>query len=195
MMNYKYPTLFKGLLNFFAVISFLSCNQSNLPPAESAKPEQSQAAPQPPATGPIFRFSTMSPVTGRTVVENWCLGRYNEPVVINAEKENTNRRYFYLAPGTSKVAIGPSGMTALFLLRPAENGVVEVFNGAHFPECLSMPANFSPTGAGPVIKYDNHKSLTFSMEVREKGGHSLITIELPVGNRYSMDVNHCSNCE
>lgn len=172
-------------------IGLTACNPSSPPPAESKGQDIDSSTP----VGSTFRFSSKEPVTGGTLVDNWCKGRFNEPVVINAEKTNSNRRYFYLRTGITMVAIGPSGMTAIFMLRPAGNGVVEIFNGAHLPECLSMPANFSPANAGPKVHYRNQQNLNFSMELREEGGFSLVTIELPAGNRYGMDVSHCSNCE
>lgn len=146
-------------------------------------------------TGPHFRFSQQPAVNGGPVEKNWCRGRFDQAVVINAEKDDPNRRYFYLGPGTTKVALGPSGMTALFMLRPAGNGVVEIFHGAHFPACLSQPANFSPAGPATVIHYRNHKNMTFSLETREEDGHSIVTIVLPEGNRYGLDIDYCSNCE
>lgn len=187
--------------SLFAAVLFAFCAGCN-GPATNPNPTTEQAPPAPlqeqsaAIEGPHFQISAATPVTGGTVTENWCLGRFGEPVVVNAEKENTNRRYFYLAPGATKVAIGPSGMTALFILRPAGNGVVEIFNGAHFPECLSMPANFFPAqGAATVVRYQNHKKLGFSLEVREENGHPLVTVELPAGNRYAMEVNRCTNCQ
>lgn len=185
----------------FAAVLFALCAGCTGPATNpNPAPEQTPAPPPQEQTavpeGPHFQISAAGPVTGGTVTDNWCLGRFGEPVVVNAEKENTNRRYFYLAPGATKVAIGPSGMTALFMLRPAGNGVLEIFNGAHFPECLSMPSNFFPAqGAAAVVRYQNHKKLAFSLEVREENGHPLVTVELPAGNRYAMEVNRCTNCE
>lgn len=188
------PWFHWGMLTLMS-IGLSACNPSNTPSVESKNQDPNSAATVQQATGPTFRFSSMEPVTGGTLVDNWCKGRFNEPVVVNAEKENTNRRYFYLRPGITMVAIGPSGMTAIFMVRPVGNGVVEIFNGAHLPECLSMPSNFSPASAGPVVHYRNHQNLNFSIEVREEDGFSLITVELPPGNRYGMDISHCSNCE
>ena len=183
---------FTLILPVILAILLPGCNRSSSHKPTPAEPEvkETQAI-----SGPHFRFSEQQPVTGGTDGRNWCRGSFDKPVVMNAEKENPNRRYFYLGPGATKVAIGPTGMTALFILRPAGNGIVEIFNGANFPACLSLPANFSPAGPAAVVHYRNHKNMTFALETREDSGHALVTIELPEGHRYSMDVRHCTNCE
>lgn len=170
-----------------------ACSQSGSPGTIPSGPEQNKESQV--IAGPHFRFSQQQAISGGPDGKNWCRGRFDQPVVINAEKDNPNRRYFYLGPGATKVAIGPSGMTALFVLRPAGSGIVEIFHGAHFPTCLSQPANFSPAGPATVVHYRNHKNMTFALETREEGGHSIVTLVLPEGNRYGLDIDHCSNCE
>lgn len=181
------------ILPILAAILSPACSQSGSRKPTPSGPEQKNEGQE--ITGPHFRFSQQPAVNGGPDEKNWCRGRFDQAVVINAEKDDPNRRYFYLGPGTTKVALGPSGMTALFMLRPAGNGVVEIFHGAHFPACLSQTANFSPAGPATVIHYRNHKNMTFSLETREADGHSIVTIVLPEGNRYGLDIDYCSNCE
>ena len=167
--------------------------------AQACGPDQkpgSQAPPQAPAAsiGPAFRLSAMAPATGGNFSTNWCYGDFTESVVINAEKEKINRRYFYLGAGVTKVNVSAANMVAAFLLRPAENGVTEVYTGAHFPECLSLPGNFNVTDGSPSIRYLNAQGLQFLIEIREEAGHPLVTIEMPADANYGMNVTHCKNC-
>lgn len=193
VFNESLPWRLILVLTILAAIFSPACSQSGSQKTMPPGPEQNKESLD--ITGPHFRFSEQAAISGGPEEKNWCRGHFDQPVVINAEKDNTNRRYFYLSPGATKVAIGPSGMTALFILRPAGNGIVEIFHGAHFPACLSQPANFSPSGPATTIHYRNHKNMTFSLETREEGGHSIVTLVLPEGNRYGLDIDHCSNCE
>ncbi len=191
--NHAFQWRFVLVLPVLAAILSTACSQSDTHKPSPSGPEQTKENPE--ITGPHFRFSQQQAISGGPDEKNWCRGRFDQAVVINAEKDDPNRRYFYLSPGTTKLAIGPSGMTALFMLRPAGNGIVEIFHGAHFPSCLSQPANFSPAGPATVVQYHNHKNMTFALETREEGGHSIVTLVLPEGNRYGLDIDHCSNCE
>lgn len=151
---------------------------------------------QAPAPGrPAFRLSAMAAVSGGNYATNWCYGDFSESVVINAEKENINRRYFYLGAGATKVNVSAANMVAAFLLRPAENGITELFTGAHFPECLSLPENFIFNAGSQTIRYLNAQGMQFSMEIREEAGHPLVTIELPGDGNFGINVNQCKNCQ
>ncbi len=167
--------------------------------AQACSPDQkpgSQALPQaPPAPiGPAFRLSAMPPATGGNFSTNWCYGDFTEAVVINAEKEKINRRYFYLGASATKVNVSAANMVAAFFLRPAENGITEVYTGAHFPECLSLPGNFNFTNGSPSIRYRNAQRMQFSIEIREEAGHPLVTIELPADANYGLNITRCKNC-
>ena len=170
------------------LMGLLACNQA---PDKTANPAEDTA--QAPS-GPAFRFSRHTPEAGKKP-DNWCYGHFSEPLVINAEEGHPNRRYFYLQNGVTKVAVGPSGITTTFMLRPEENGMVEVFTGANFPECLSIPGNFSPLSGGPVVRYMNHKKVGFSLETKQENGYARVTMEMPKGTNYGLSANYCPDCK
>ncbi len=180
----------KLVLIAFTGFLIQACGQQETPKTRETAPEQ-----PPPLSRPVFRFSALAPVTGGDVSTNWCYGDFKENVVINAEREKTNRRYFYLGDGTTKVNISAANMVASFLLRPAGDGITEVFNGANYPECLSQPGNFTLADGGKSIRYLNAQSLEFNIDIREENGYPVVTIELPADANFGMNVNHCTNCQ
>ena len=125
---------------------------------------------------------------------NWCHAPNGEGVVVNAEKINTNRRYFYLPDGVTILVVGPSTSAATLLLQALANRNVAIFTGANFPECLSTPANLSPAGGTAILTYNNHKNINFQMELQEENGQSRVTLEFPPGANYGMTVNRCPDC-
>lgn len=173
----------------------LSCRQQNPSQPETSRPGNAASGVPASVSSPGFRFPQMEPVTGGTVQNNWCLGSFDQAVIINAEKTNENRRYFYVGQGVTKIAIGWSGLLTGFLLKPAGNGVIEVFHGGHFPECLSMPSNFSLAEGGRVVQYRNSQGLNFKLDLHIEKGFDVVTVEFPENGQYSMLATHCSNCE
>ncbi len=173
-----------------------ACQQNAAPGAQKAA-QGAQPAEQERATqGPVFRLSAQAPPQSEEPGINWCKSRdFKEHLVINAEKEQTNRRYFYLPNGVAKIAVGPTGAFGTLMLRPEANGDVEVFTGANFPACLSAPMDISPATGGPVLHYDNHHNVQFSMELREDGGHLLVTVVIPPAGTYVIMADHCGDCQ
>lgn len=159
--------------------------------------QQEQYAQRAKAAGetPAFQFSTALPPKNRQPANNWCYARYGENIVVNAENLNTNRRFFYLPSGITKLVAGPDGATATLLLYPKADGNVEVFTGANFPECLSNPGNIDHILGDPSFVYDNRSTIHFSVDLLLENGHPKITVELPVGANYAMSVERCQNCQ
>lgn len=175
---------------FVLPICFTACQSNTPPPAVPATD-----APAPPETqaGAAFRFSK-APMPAADENANWCEAHFDAPLVINAEKEHPNRRYFYLPGGITKVATGPTGAFGTFMLRPVGNGDVEVFTSATLGYCLSNGQNFSPATGGQTLYYNNHHNVQFTMQLREDSGHPLITIEVPPANNYVLMANRCRDC-
>lgn len=176
---------------FCSILLFFSCGAPPSPPAATQPDKEPPAEP----SGLHFRFSQLAPPTPEESSVNWCDGPFGEPLVVNAEKENMQRRYFYLPPGVTKLAIGPSGITTAFMLKPVAPEVVEIYTGNNFPLCLSIATNFSPLSGGAVVQYQNHKNVTFSLELKKENGHFLVVVEFPKGANYGMSVNPCAPCK
>lgn len=178
------------------MLPLAACQQNAASGAQTAAQSTRPAEPERVTEGPAFRLSTQAPPRPEEPDANWCKSRdFKEHLVINAEKEQTNRRYFYLPNGVAKLAVGPTGAFATLMLRPEANGDVEVFTGANFPACLSAPMHISPATGGPVLHFDNHHNVQFSMELREDGGHLLVTVVIPPAGTYVIMADHCRNCQ
>ncbi len=141
--------------------------------------EQTPQPPPPPGPGP----------------ENWCYARYGPSLVVGAESLNTNRRYFFLEPGITKLVVGPSSSTATFLLEPLAGGKVRLFTGANYPECLSSPANLILGDEGSRFRYQNRQGVDFQLEVQVDGTLVKITVEFQPGLAFAMSVNRCLECK
>ena len=180
-----------GVLCSMLLLS-ISCGA---PPGEKSAVQQQEKEPAAEPAGLRFRFSQLAPPTPEESSINWCDGPFGDPLVVNAEKENTSRRYFYLPSGATKVSIGPSGITSTFILKAVAPEVVEIYTGNNFPFCLSMATNFSPLTGGASVRYRNHKNVTFSLELKEENGHLVVVVEFPKGANYGMSVNPCARCK
>ncbi len=183
-------TIYFALL-FFIVFGLVACGQRASEPGgkrsgTSEIPSDSQS--------PVFQLSTAPAVPVGSETDNWCREEYGPSLLINAEEINTNRRYFYLPAGVTKMMAGPSGSTATLLLQPMPNGNVTIFTGANFPECLSAPANLSTKGNGAVWRYNNQNNIEFQFDLQQESGRMKVTLELPPGSNYAMSVNHCPEC-
>lgn len=184
MLNKKY------LLGFTLVILvFFSCGA---PTTGATGKETESEAPGP--NQPIFQWSTrLAPEIGQRT-DNWCYSAYGGSQLINAEKINTNRRYFFLTQ-VSKLIAGPPGTTATLLLQPLDGGNVLVFTGTNFPECLSAPANLTLVAGGTGLRYNNHQNIDFQLDLQVEKGLPRITLEFPPGSNYAMSVNPCLECK
>jgi hypothetical protein len=144
---------------------------------------------------PIFQLSTAPIPDPAFPKTNWCTAKFGANLLVNAEKLNTNRRYFYLLPGVTKLNIGPSNSSATLLLKPMPNGNVDVFTGNNFPECLSHPKNLSPAGGSASMRYYNRTNIDFRIDLQEEGTRPKVTVEFGPGTNYGMSVNHCPECQ
>lgn len=155
------------------------------------QPEANQSEETP--STPIFQLSTAPPPT--MPQNDWCRIPGGENVLINAEKVNTNRRYFYLPQGITMLSVGYPTLAATLFLRPSPNGNVEVFTGANFPACLSRPSYLSPAGGSAQMRYNNQQDIEFSLELQVENNYPKITIEQGGKYNYGMSVVHCPECQ
>jgi len=147
------------------------------------------------SSGPVFRFSQARPPEGKTPEKNWCFAPFDQQVLVNAEKINTNRRYFYLLPGVTWLTAERDNARANLYLRPLPNGDVEIFTGANFPYCLSRPDYLSPVGENrSALRYDNRTNIDFNLDVHTDQGHPKVTVEFRPGTFYALNILHCPEC-
>lgn len=186
--------MIRNVLIYTAPLCLLLFNgcQNNSSAPEASETRSPAAAPKP--ESPSFRFSK-APMPEADEAANWCEAHFDSPLVVNAEKERTNRRYFYLPEGITKVATGPTGAFGTFMLRPLGNGDVELFTSATLGYCLSNGKNFTPATGGRILEYNNHHNVNFTLELRQENGHPLITIEVPQENNYVLMANRCRDCK
>ena len=176
-IEYKHLVLF-----LFAIGLFPGCGGGN--PGENTGSVAS-------SSGPAFRFSSARPPEGKSPETNWCFAPFEQNVLVNAEKINTNRRYFYLLPGVTWLTAERDNARANLYLRPMPNGDVEVFTGANFPYCLSRPDYLRPIGENrSALRYDNGTNINFNLEVQTDQGHPKITVEFRPGTFYGLIVLH-----
>lgn len=178
-----------ALLFTCIALIILACNQGRPAPEEATNAQNIT-----PPSEPIFQLSTTPPPALNDRTSNWCYAGFGESLVVNAEEINTNRRYFFLPQGVTKLAVGPPGLSATLLFRPLSNGNVEIFTGANFPECLSNPQYLEPAGGASQMRYYNQKNIDFRMELLPENGHFKIILEFKPGASYAMSVNPCPDC-
>ena len=177
-------------LTLWALCWLVACAEAPKAPADNAPP-----APASTPIGPAFVLSKSTPPVDKTErATNWCIARFGDPLVINAERVNTNRRYFYPGPGIHKLMVGPSGATAILLFRTQPGGNVLVFTSDNFPECLSNTLNYSPAGGTASIRYNNRQNIDFRLDMEVENTRTKITVELPPAGAYGMSVNPCLEC-
>lgn len=120
---------------------------------------------------------------------------FGESIVVGADPVNTNRRVFFLPAGVTWLAAGRDNARANLLLRPLENGDVEVFTGANFPHCLSRPEYVRPVANDPArLRYYNEKNIDFTLEVLTEQGHPKLALEFQPGTFYAIEVVRCAGC-
>ena len=180
------------LITALALFGQLGCSQ---PSGSDQSAEKQPEAKQPeakPATA-IFQLSTAPPPTSPQ--NDWCRVQSGENVLINAEKINTNRRYFYLPQGITMISVGYPTLAATLFLKPLPNGNVEVFTGANFPTCLSRPSYLNPAGGSAQMRYNNQQDIEFGLELQMENDYPKITIEQGTKYNYGMSVVHCPECQ
>ncbi len=145
--------------------------------------------------GPAFRISAARPPEGKAPETNWCHAPFDRQVLVNAEKINTNRRYFYLLPGVTWLTAERDNARANLYLRPLLGGDVEVFTGANFPYCLSRPDYVRMIGENrAALRYDNGTNIDFNLDMQTDQGRPKVTLEFRPGTFYAINVLHCPEC-
>ena len=188
-----YNTILRPLIILVFSLALFACN------SESSTKNESEETP-PTTDQQSASTSTANFVLSKHPVpepgsreDNWCYAGFGPSIVVNAEKVNTNRRYFYLPAGISKLAVG-RGARMTLLLKPLPNGNVEVFTGSNFPACLSQPVNFDPAGGAASMRYNNGKNIDFRMDLDVQDGQYKVSLEFPPGINYGISVNNCLDC-
>lgn len=145
---------------------------------------------------PTFRISAARAVSDQSPKTNWCLAEFGESVVVGADPMNTNRRVFFLPPGVTWLAVRDGNTRANLLLRPLENGDVEVFTGTNFPYCLSRPEFVRPAANDPArLRYYNEANIDVVLELLSEQGHPKVALDFQPGTFYALEVVRCGTCE
>lgn len=148
-----------------------SCNRT------AKQPESRQSETGDENSGLIFVFSKMTPATVASSGDNLCRTTLPEPAVMNADPANANRRLFTLSEGPHKVTVDFGNIVATFVLQKTGNQVA-LFTSDNYPECLSNKANFSIGADGTTFHYDNHKHISFDVQLVPLPNGTQIALEM-----------------
>lgn len=182
----------KKFIFYFACLSLLAaaCRAKSDAPA----PGPAVAAPESAPAGLHFRLNNAKIVYGVVEDGNWCAGDYSQTIVINPDRNDYNRRYFYLGDGVYKVIVNGSLGTSSFMLRRTGAEEVEVSTGTQYP-CLSSPKNFLLSGNTDHWDYDNQGGIKYSVNVKPYENWLRLEIVFPPDSGYGLVVDRCSNCQ
>lgn len=180
-------------MKFYLIfLPFLICSCQ---PENTGSTEKAAKAPAP-AKAPDMGFTaSRRPMTrGPRNPGDWCMGPFSAPVVVNAEKEQTNRRYCYLeGTGAYLVVVGEGKSTASFFVRRSGLTTAEVCTGDQFPQCASGGANVGLSGGR--LAYNDGKKIRFAAELQpEPPGALRLTVALDPQNQSSLLIRHCESC-
>lgn len=135
----------------------------------------------------VFFFSSQPPQNSSKGLPEWCRGQFPNPVVLNAEPDNFNRRIFSFGNGPYKVTVSFGNIVAAFVLQRV-GGQVEIFTSKSFPECLSNEGNFTIHNETSSFKYDNLKDIHFNVELVNAAGVPSIVIDMGKDAPYGIEV-------
>ncbi len=182
----------KNFIPFFACLSiFCTACQSNTG-APASKTET--ASPAPPE-GWYFQYSKAKQNKGTFAEGNWCQADYSESVVINADRNDYNRRYFILGEGVYKVTITGSMGASSFILRKSGNQSVDLYTSDQNPTCLSSRKNFALKGPSDKWSYDNTGGIAYSVSIGPYEQWARVDILFPPDSGFGMVANRCTNCQ
>lgn len=171
---------------YFALFSLVACNQS--------APQSHQKTANPGAHT-LLQFSKAAAVTELKDANSWCNRPYPESVMIGAQPDDTNRRYFMLGDGLHRVVVQGRNMSSLFFVKKASDGkTAEVFTSDNFPMCLSDRANFTMNPDGNLFNYDNRRGIQYTVEAQTGDGAIAVFIKFEPGVQYGLTVHRCSDC-
>ncbi len=143
----------------------------------------------------VFRLSTARAVEIKDASRNWCLADFGQTEVLGASAERPEERFFYLRPGVTWLMVGDDLGRANLFLRPVGEGVVEVFTGANFPQCLSRPEFFGVDTQAPYrLAYDNRQFIRFSLELVAEQEATKAVVSFPAGYFFAVTVLRCPEC-
>lgn len=137
--------------------------------------------------GEVFFFSTQAPQNSGKGLPEWCRGEFPNPVVLNAEPDNFNRRIFNFGSGPYKITVSFGNIVAAFVLQHVGKQV-EIYTATNFPECLSSQANFTILSGTGSFHYDNHKDIHFNVELTSNSAGPAIVIDMGKDAPYGIEV-------
>lgn len=174
----------KYLFFAFFIASFLACSQA----PKNAESQQKSTA------GVAFVFSKDPMVMDMRDPANWCVAHFAENALVNADPNNSKRRYFAMDNQPHKVVVDYLHFTASFILQRVGQQV-EVFTSDNYPACLSNKANFFINPDGSSFRYDNKKHISFDVMLQEFPNGLQVSLDLPPDSGFGMLVNRCENCK
>lgn len=184
----------KSAFLFFALALNLCACQAPERKSANTPPESTSSAP--PSSGYYFTASKSEMVKGELQDGDWCKGNFSESVVVNPDREDYNKRWFYLGNGVHKVIVSGSKGASSFMLRKNGERSVEVLTSAQFPMCLSSRKNFDIQDFSTQWGYDNHGGgIIYKTGVVADNNWPRIDIYLPPEGSYGMTVYRCVNCQ
>ncbi|MCC6411532.1 MAG: hypothetical protein IT270_07720 [Saprospiraceae bacterium] len=160
-----------NLRPIFLPITLLCLTWACSNPGETDK---GQAQTQPPA----FVFSTKAAESNIRSQNNWCNLPFEEAVVINAETNKLNRRYFAVGSGVYKIVVRKGNTAAPFMVQ-RKGASLEVFTSDQYPTCLARRTYFRVLEDGRTLKYDNPPYYDFHVETEPWENALKVTIEFP----------------
>lgn len=155
---------------------------------------ESGIAPKADDAGGLIYFSKTPGRTGREDPSNWCFSKYKEAVVINADRLNVNKRYFYLTQGAHRILLEDGNRKQSFIVRPNKKGRLELFTSANLPMCLSNRSYFTLSPDGHEFSFDNGRTIKFTFSADIEQGAFKCIIEFPPGLTHGLAVNPCVDC-
>jgi len=165
---------------FLCTIFLTACG----PSSNSVPAATSSQAPTP--TGLHFQFSKAPRAVTYEGEPNPCYQKFPQALAFFPDPANSKRRYFALGEGLHKVSVQEKGPAAFFWIQRKGDLTVEVLTSDQLGQCLSNRAHFAMDADGKRFRYNNERSLDFTVSVEQVGGVLRIWVEMPPDRAYGM---------
>ncbi|MCB9354607.1 MAG: hypothetical protein H6575_08565 [Lewinellaceae bacterium] len=151
------------------------------------KPKEN--APAPLAVDAVtFRFDDAELVPALQKEGNWCRMKFDDPVLISADPADYNRRLFRLSEDVCLVNIRLGTTVSTFMLHAAGEKQIAVSTSRNYSECLSNYSNFSLSGNGTSLTYDNQHFIKYTLEATRDDEGLIVYINLTPEISYGITV-------
>ncbi|HNL40250.1 MAG: hypothetical protein U0U46_21425 [Saprospiraceae bacterium] len=180
---------------FFTLTVWFAACQAPEDKNAAALPTSPPASALPPS-GYYFTPGKAGMIKGELQDGDWCKGDFSESVVVNPDRDDYNKRWFYLGNGVHKIIVSGSKGASSFMLRKSGDRSVEVLTSTQFPMCLSSRKNFDIKDFSTQWGYDNQGGgIIYKVGVVADNNWPRIDIYLPPEGAYGMAVYRCVNCQ